>query len=412
MKLIVLILSLALLQGCSSVSRINTANLTPNIPDSSFAFPIDATLMVYVPPSELNETVIVGIGYNKKFVHTPGKDLQNASLEVAKHYFNTTSNLDLTKATHYILKLRGRAELDINWGVYKVEVTGSLFDSTGKTVHETIAHATEVSALIIDENAYYNAYAKAVKELLDLIFKKKGDEVISYAKTASPKLINDGFSNNNQLLSLIATGSGFLVNEQGQVITNHHVVAKCLAISVSLQGKTAPAVIKHVDRESDIAILDTELTHTAYITLSSTEKQPRLGEDILTIGFPLHGMLSSDPSLTTGNISALSGLRDNKDMLQITAPVQQGNSGGPVLNRQGNLVGVVQSKLNALGMAQFTGDIPQNVNFAVSVGKLTEILDHAGVSYLTSGQKEQSPISTPDIADKAVKYAVQVLCRG
>ncbi len=81
---------------------------------------------------------------------------------------------------------------------------------------------------------------------------------------------------------------------------------------------------------------------------------------MVTYGFPLLGLLSSGPTLTTGTISALSGLRDNQTDFQISAPVQPGNSGGPLLDAQGNVIGIVVAKLNAARIAEITdGDIPQ-----------------------------------------------------
>ena len=85
----------------------------------------------------------------------------------------------------------------------------------------------------------------------------------------------------------------------------------------------------------------------------------------MTYGFPLAGMLASGPTLTTGDVSALAGLADNRMHFQISAPVQPGNSGGPLLDLAGNVVGIITSKLNAQRVAQRIGDIPQNVNFAV-----------------------------------------------
>jgi len=76
----------------------------------------------------------------------------------------------------------------------------------------------------------------------------------------------------------------------------------------------------------------------------------------------------------------LSGLGDNQTQFQISAPVQQGNSGGPLLDRQGHVIGVVVSKLNAARVAQRTGDIPQNVNFAVKGTEALDFLRRSGVT--------------------------------
>src|SRR5439155_21695916 len=92
----------------------------------------------------------------------------------------------------------------------------------------------------------------------------------------------------------------------------------------------------------------------------------RQGDGIVAVGFPLRGLLASGPNVTTGTISALAGLGDDSRYLQITAPVQPGSSGGPLLDQSGNVVGVVVGKLDALRVAQAIGDIPQNVNFAIN----------------------------------------------
>ena len=90
------------------------------------------------------------------------------------------------------------------------------------------------------------------------------------------------------------------------------------------------------------------------------------GDTAVVYGFPLSGLLSAGPTLTTGNVNALSGFRDNPTEYQISAPVQPGNSGGPLLDGQAHVIGVVVAKLNAARIAELTGgDIPQNVNFAV-----------------------------------------------
>jgi S1-C subfamily serine protease len=91
----------------------------------------------------------------------------------------------------------------------------------------------------------------------------------------------------------------------------------------------------------------------------------RSGNDIIALGFPLHGLLGSQLKVSTGIVSATVGLLDDISQLQISAPIQPGNSGGPLLDEYGNVAGVVVAKLRALAVAKATGDIPQNVNFAV-----------------------------------------------
>jgi S1-C subfamily serine protease len=136
-------------------------------------------------------------------------------------------------------------------------------------------------------------------------------------------------------------------------------------------GTEIPATVIASDRGRDLALLRTEGDPGPVLPFRRAA-DVRRGENVVTYGFPLAGLLSSGPTLTTGDVSALAGLQDNPRQIQISAPVQQGNSGGPLLDLRGHVVGVIVSKLNAQRIAQATGDIPQNVNFAV---KHTEAVD-------------------------------------
>jgi S1-C subfamily serine protease len=113
-------------------------------------------------------------------------------------------------------------------------------------------------------------------------------------------------------------------------------------------------------------------------------------------------------TVTGGAVSALAGLDNDSRFLQLTAPVQPGNSGGPLLDRSGHLVGVVSGKLNALAVAGIVGDIPQNVNFAIKETVVEAFLDAHAVSYGTSSARPA--LATADVADLARKFTVLVEC--
>ncbi len=168
------------------------------------------------------------------------------------------------------------------------------------------------------------------------------------------------------------SGSGFVV-QAGRLLTNLHVVRGCKAILArNAAGRTARAKLLASDPGRDLALLGVPKNFGPALTFRDAPVVLR-GETVVTYGFPLTGLLSSGPTLTTGDISALTGLRDSKLDYTISAPVQPGNSGGPVLDAQGHVIGVVVAKLNAAQVARLTGgDIPQNVNFAL---KGSEALD-------------------------------------
>ncbi len=134
----------------------------------------------------------------------------------------------------------------------------------------------------------------------------------------------------------------------------------------------------------------------------------RPGDSIMVIGFPLKGLLAEDPSVTTGVVSALAGPGNDARLIQITAPVQPGNSGGPLLDEAGNVVGVVVSKLDALKVAAITGDIPQNVNFAIDARLAQQFLDANGVDYETAQSKLR--LTPADVAERGMKFTVSVEC--
>jgi len=182
-----------------------------------------------------------------------------------------------------------------------------------------------------------------------------------------------------------SSGTGFVVAE-GRVLTNNHVVASCARLVVrNAAGARLPGRVAATDRRRDLALM----TVPAEIGPALPFREGpavRRGEGVVTYGFPLSGLLSSGPTLTTGDINALAGLRDNPANFQISAPVQPGNSGGPLLDSQGNVIGVVVSKLNAARIAEMTGgDIPQNVNFAVKGTEALLFLRANGVQPRTSG---------------------------
>jgi Trypsin-like peptidase domain len=124
--------------------------------------------------------------------------------------------------------------------------------------------------------------------------------------------------------------------------------------------------------------------------------------------YPLSGVLATDANLTVGNVSALAGLADDSRYVQISAPVQPGNSGGPLLDASGHLVGIVTAKLNAGRVAQFTGDIPQNVNFALKSEVARTFLDSKHIAYQTAHSDQQ--LSPADVGDIARPFTVYIEC--
>jgi S1-C subfamily serine protease len=137
---------------------------------------------------------------------------------------------------------------------------------------------------------------------------------------------------------------------------------------------------------------------------------PRVGDTAIVFGFPLIGLLSTEGNLSTGTVAARAGLRNDPRFIQITAPVQPGNSGGPVLDSAGDVVGVVVAKLDAIKIAQLTGDIPENVNFAIGVPEVIRFLESNHVSPSVETRRSIIELKTADVADRAEQFTVAIEC--
>ena len=205
-----------------------------------------------------------------------------------------------------------------------------------------------------------------------------------------------------------SSGSAFVV-APGLLVTNHHVVDNCGAIDVIAPDGRRPAAIVDSVEIIDLALLRVYGLRGGIASIRA-ETPVLLGEQATVFGFPLGGALSSTGNFTTGVVSSLRGLNDSAGQIQITAPVQPGNSGGPVLDRSGGVIGVVESKLDALQTVKATGDIPQNVNFAVSVSVLTDFLTQNNVTFKSVGPRAAIP--TTQIAEMAQSFTYKIRCKA
>ncbi|MBL8376473.1 MAG: trypsin-like peptidase domain-containing protein [Burkholderiales bacterium] len=181
------------------------------------------------------------------------------------------------------------------------------------------------------------------------------------------------------LAQRLATGTGFFVTADGYFVTCHHVIGEGNSVTVrNLKGETFPARVVQIDRANDLAVLKVEGRFKPLPVSNSADV--RRGAAIVTMGFPNVRQQGIEPKVTDGIINSFSGVNNDVRLFQISAPVQPGNSGGPLVTMDGNVVGVVAAKLDAQAVARVTGDIPQNVNYAIKSQYLSALIERAAAA--------------------------------
>ena len=202
-------------------------------------------------------------------------------------------------------------------------------------------------------------------------------------------------------LELMATGTAFQIAQGGGFVTNQHVVEGCVEVRIRDVGT---AIVVAADSANDLAYLHAE--SGAELPVAVFRSQPKLarGETVVAMGFPLHGTLASQGNVTVGTVSALAGYNDDFRELQFSAPIQPGNSGGPLIDRSGHVVGIVSSEL----VSEIAEEVPQNVNFAIKAEIVVAFLGAHGIDPLVAASDERMAVE--DVATLAEGYTRLVEC--
>lgn len=185
------------------------------------------------------------------------------------------------------------------------------------------------------------------------------------------------------------TGSGVFISDDGLVLTAEHVIRGAKHIEIlTRDGRRLRARVQSASRSLDLAILTTDSKQPVYLPVRLTRPTP--GAKVFTVGYPVPGVLGQEPKVSDGIVNAVSGIRDDAGFMQISIPIQPGNSGGPVVTEDGTLVGVVTSTASIAPFLERTGTIPQNVNWAVHASLAVTLLGREGTKTTQSRTREQS----------------------
>jgi len=176
------------------------------------------------------------------------------------------------------------------------------------------------------------------------------------------------------LLAGGTTGTAWPISSR-YVVTNSHVVSEGSKVTlVSSRGEEIPASAVLRDETNDIIILEVKDPHALPPALPLAQAQARLGASVFTIGFPRVDFMGRAPKLSIGVISGESGLRDDPESIQTTVPIQPGNSGGPLLNMKGEVVGVVKSMLGVRDTADGSLYVLQTTSCVLKIKCVQELV--------------------------------------
>ena len=203
----------------------------------------------------------------------------------------------------------------------------------------------------------------------------------------------------------VASGTGFYVSDDGHIITNHHVIDGCMDIKVQSQGELIPTIRLAEDKQNDLALLKVSQKPRYVFALSNNSPYPL--QEIIVAGFPFGDRYSSTLKFTKGIVSSLAGLGDNYSEIQIDAALQQGNSGGPIIDEYGNVIAVAVAKLDAKYMFENFGIIPENTNFGVKASAARNLLEANRVNLKASSNEI---ISKRDLSSIAADGTVYLTC--
>jgi S1-C subfamily serine protease len=280
----------------------------------------------------------------------------------------------------------------------------------GVSDHDTITVAAKLAGTFsyIDRSNYertlraYDSGRACQRNEIPPAMLKEGLASLALPDAAKPRERTIGSLEGDPRLRGI--GSGFFVTKDGYLLTNHHVVKDAEKVEVEYQSHVFRAKVIEVDKDNDLALLKVEGGSFPALSISRAESAD-LGQEVFTIGFPNIVMQGIAPKYTDGKISSLAGMMDDPTEYQISVPVQPGNSGGPLCDANGQVVGIVVARLNDLTVLQASGAVPQNVNYAVKARHALRLLQRVkGLeSSLSQAGKPANAVKTVENAVVMVK---------
>ena len=197
-----------------------------------------------------------------------------------------------------------------------------------------------------------------------------------------------------QMLVPASSGSGFAVSFDGHIITNYHVIQGCQRVKINLNGRSISTRLVTYNPRNDLALLKGDFRPVTVLPLST--RSPELLQDVYVAGYPFGRNVSTSIKVTKGIVSSLIGAGNNFVNIQIDAALQPGNSGGPILNEKGNVIGVAVSILDKIKTLKKFGSLSENTNFGIKANLVKSVLE---ISNVSSPEPNKTPISKTQLGN-------------
>ena len=391
LHLIVIIAVSRLLGGCAAVPiDVGSRDVAG---ESALSLPIDGRAEMLLPLGDADRKIIVGDGFPVQTLDD-GEAITKAAGEVFAKVFKKVGVRGDVENPQFVIKIKGEAEVHRMWAVYHVEVVVRLETGSDETIGTFRAEGKERSGLVNDQVALENAYREAFLEAASLILedhrfvglvwngmpegleritetmpdrRKPQYEAIMRSVVTVKVMSPAAKPGTNGTVALEKShGSGFFVDDNGLILTNHHVIGNSTEISVICDATEYPAQVLASDEWADLALLQIENMESPYLKVAEERDAAAVGEEVVVVGSPLKSEL--DYSVSRGIVSSYR-VMGGYSFLQTDAAINEGSSGGPVVNlRTGEVVGVVAMRY-----------FGQGLGFALTSDVVTEFLRKNGV---------------------------------
>ena len=224
-----------------------------------------------------------------------------------------------------------------------------------------------------------------------------GPKVESKPKSEVDSMPEEKTPKSNELMPA-ASGSGFFITGNGHILTNEHVIEGCKKITLNNEGQEMSAFLLASDSKNDLALLKVDVSPEDFYKLSPQDA--KLLDNVIIAGYPLGKRVSSAVKTSKGSITSLAGYGDDYSNFQTDAALNQGNSGGPIIDASGGVIGVAVANYGKkAGVESF--------NFGIKSSVVKAFIEANNISYLSSSQKE---LSNPQLRELITNGTIYLEC--